>query len=151
MTSLKQFKTDATLEEQGATIEVADGITVQVRAMSSKKVRTWQNVRWRKDRGLYMNGNSPGVDYADKVDVDKCVDVLVLGWTGVREEETDTVDLPCTPENVRRVMTAYPMFRSAVIAGASEVENFRAAEVAAVAKNSPTPSTPGTVAVADHI
>lgn len=148
MASLKQFKTDATLEEQGSVVTIADGVTVTVRSDSSRKVRQWNNARYRKDRGLYANGNTPGTDYEDKVQVDKCVDVLVIGWNGVKENDDDPEDLAFTPENVRRVMTQYPHFRRAVLMGAGEIENFRSAEVAALAKNSPTPSTLDTVAAA---
>lgn len=148
MASLKQFKTDAALEEQGTVIEIADGITVQVRSEMSKKVRQWNIARWRKDRALYMNGSLPGVDHADKVEIDKCVEVLVLDWDGVTEDEVTPI--ACTPETIRRVMTDYPLFRRAIIAGAGEVENFRSAEVAALAKNSGTPSTLGSVAASSQ-
>lgn len=147
MPSLKLFKTDQTLEAQGAVITIADGITVTVRSENSAKVRNWNSARWRKDRGLYAGGAVPGADYEDKVQIDKCVDVLVLAWDGVTEDD-EVTPLACTPDNVRTAVTDAPAFRRAILAGAAEIENFRLAEVAAVIKNSGMPSTRSSATVA---
>lgn len=48
--------------------------------------------------------------------------VRVISFSGIQE---DGVDLPCTPENIRKLMEEYDFARSQVLENAAQVLNFR--------------------------
>jgi len=137
-TNLDRFKTDTTLEEQGAPVEIMEGVTFYVRSEQAPKVRAWMMARFKKNRSLFAGGGSLSLAQLDKIDIDKAAEVLTTGWEGYTTE--DGTPIPFDVETARAVFAEVPRVRQLVVTASQEAENYRAAEVAALAKNSSTPS-----------
>lgn len=141
----KLFEAYATAhEEDGVWVklrEFADDtppIMVCVRSMNSKRARHVLTAQLRAQRAKLTAQNfitTPEQDDANEIEL--CVKALVADWKGIEE---NGVPLPCTAENIERLMTVLPAFRRDVVLAARMDETFRASALTAVEGNSQPPS-----------
>lgn len=146
MAKLKHvFGTDQRAEQDGAWMPVGEGIRFRVRSQQSAIAREHSRRALKKNRGLYQAGEIPSLEQQDEMDADLAV-VLVAGWEGVEDDAGNP--LPCTAETVREAVTEYPHLRRRILTFSAEMENYRAAEVKAIAGNS-APSAKPSVSAAE--
>lgn len=129
------FGSDPTLEGEGVWVPVPgrEGTRIKLRSGGGKAARTFALSLQRKYVPYYQTKKSPPVDELDKDQVELMAKVLVVDWEGFS-------GLPCTPANVRAVMTRYPAFREWCSRTADEREHYRQADQDAIEGNSLTPS-----------
>jgi hypothetical protein len=151
LTQLKKGQSDPTLKEEGVwsdliVPDVAAPLKLRLRSVASNAARMWDIARFKKQRNFYLNDNVPPIEVIDQNDVDKLAEVLVLDWNVTNDDGTPT---PCTVDAVRAVMAQLPDTRRDALAEAAKHNNYRQAEVLAIAKNSETPSSRDSVTVAE--
>ena len=72
-----------------------------------------------KKRGQFIEEIS--IKEGEQFSIDNAA-IRVINWTGIAE---DGVDVPCTEENVKRVMTEYQFIRDVVTKESDNIYNFR--------------------------
>jgi hypothetical protein len=132
---LERYSTDKKLEETGTWVDYGDGVRVQIRRMNSLKSR---EVR-RKLEKPYTKGFR-GQDLPDTLQEEllnkQVAEAIVVDWKGVPNPDNPKELLPCTPENVLKVVTAFPDFRDDIVAASMERATFQHEELKEAEKNS---------------
>lgn len=140
-----RYKTDDTLEADGAWVDFGDGIFIRVRSSACKAAREWIRGRFKKQRGIMMGSQGAlPIDLIDKNDIDFAAEVIVSGWKGVTTPNGagGEKEVEFSTENVRHFMRVLPRLRQDILLAAQTAETFRAEEQEALGKTSATPSAP---------
>lgn len=140
----EQYETDQTAENDGAWVEFRGGVKVKLRSENSEKAVDFAHKLAKKQRQLVVaNGGLLPKKLQDANEVALCAQALIVDWQGVTDR--DGKALPCTQDNVRKVMQELPAFRRDVLFAARVDETFKAEEMAAVeamGETSPPASEP---------
>lgn len=138
MTSfIERYKTDKNLEENGTWVDYGDGLQVQIRRLNSAKSR---EVRRRLEKP-YTKGFR-GQDMPESLQEEllnrQLAEAIVVDWKGVPDPEDPKKMLPCTPENVLRMVTEFPDFRDDIMAASMERATYQQEQLKEAEKNSST-------------
>lgn len=142
MNIYQKFGTDRVLETEGAwcwlipEVPPDPGVGIKLLSEHSPKVSSVMQRHLKKYRNFFMGFDMPH-QVRDEIDIEVAC-AGVVDWKGFTGP--DGQPLACTGEHVRQVMTDLREIRDAVLMQMKTSENFRAAEVAAMGKTSPTPS-----------
>jgi len=110
-------------ENSGAFITVRGDESKAVRDYDRKKFNAYQaRVSMAKKRGKDLEDFS--IEEYEDIAVEDAA-VRVISWKGLEEGEGKAVaELPCTPENIQRVMRQHKFIRDQVREEASQLLNF---------------------------
>lgn len=134
-----QYGTDAQLEEDGTAVEFLPGVVITIRSDASQRVREHENATMRRQKALIArNGGFLPPAVVDANEISLLATVGVVSWEGVTDR--DGADIPCTEENVRKIMTALPHLRRDVRSAMRMSETFRRQAVEDIRGNSSAPS-----------
>lgn len=133
------YHTDRSAEEEGTPVEFAPGVVVTIRSDAAQKVRAFENSQMRKQRALIArNGGFLPPEVLDANETEMLASAGIVSWAGVVDREGK--ELPCTPENIRRICKDLPRFRSDIRSAMRMTETFRAQAIEDVRGNSSPPS-----------
>ena len=133
---LKRINTAA--QTDGVVVDLGDGSSVTVRSTAGKPYTDYISERLKPYRAQIknktINDEALGKIFTD-ITNDALADVVVLGWTGIQDE--NGVDIPYSKEKAHELFTdpAYAEFKDLVAGLAAENETFRAQVVEGVTGN----------------
>jgi hypothetical protein len=143
ISQVKEGQSDAALKEAGVWHEFRvpdcpEPVKLKLRSIASNAARLWEIKVYREQRNYYENDGLPPIDVIDQNEINKLAEALVTDWN-----LTDDADqpLPRTVAMVREVMKDLPDLRTNAISATAKHEKYRLKAVAALEKNSETPSS----------
>lgn len=107
------------VEWEGAEFLIRSTDTKEYRRAVANLSRKYSSAKLRKDPETH-----------NKISIGAIINGVLIDWKGVLD---DGAELPCTPENKKKVISAIPALRDFLSAEAGEMENFN---MEAVAKDS---------------
>lgn len=156
MSVWSSYGTDKSLENEGRWVnfrldEEGSGEPIQIKVRSSRTVRA-DAIRSRyfaKHRHVINASQTIPPDIMEGANIEMCKRWIVADWRNVKED--DGTDIPCTPEQIERVMTALRGLRDDVMevagidltfktAGADELGNSSRPTSALASAGAETPS-----------
>lgn len=151
---LKAGQSDPKLKEEGVwsdfyVPDTDEPLKLRMRSLFSNVARTWEIKRAKENRRFYENDNIPPIDVIDRDDIDRLAEVLVVEWNVM--EDDGVTPFACTTKNVRELMRELVDTRRQALAEAAKTARYRRAEVAALAKNSETPSPVSSITAAEGV
>lgn len=132
---LDRYKTDKNLEENGVWVDYSDGVRVQLRRLNSAKSRETRR-RLEKPYTKGFRGQDMPESLQEELLNKQLAEAIVMDWEGVPDPENPSQMLPCTPENVLKVVIAFPDFRDDIIAASMERATFQQEQLKEAEKNS---------------
>lgn len=103
------------------------GAKIRVRGENAKTVRDYGRrvfqERQMQAQVAKRRGKEPEdltLEDAEKLSVEGAA-VRVISWEGIAE---DKKEVPCTPENVKRILKDYPFIREQVMEASNDISNF---------------------------
>lgn len=124
------FETDEIAEQEGFELEVYEGDTV-VKIMlaraggANKKFATRLQARLKPYKRKIDLGQMDD-EIAEDILTRTISETLVLGWTGVLDENDEEV--PCNKENAYALLSALPGLRDLIYEEAQRISNFQSVE-----------------------
>jgi hypothetical protein len=122
---MERYKTDRKAEEDGQWVDFGDGVRVKVRRLNSAKSR---EVRRRLEKP-YVNQFRGGREYPESLQEElmnkQLSEGIVVDWEGVPDPADVSKPLPCTPDNVLRVINLFPDFREEIVTASLERATFQ--------------------------
>jgi len=118
------YKTDATVENEGAWFPYGDGVCIRLARAggANKNFLRCAEVFSNKYRAQLNRKQLPN-DVALDAIIELYADAVVIAWEGVTDENGD--DLVCTKSNVIKVLTDLPDLFAQVQEDATEREAFK--------------------------
>ena len=132
---LERYKTNKDLEEGGVWVDYSDGLQVCVRRMNSLKSRETRR-RLEKPYTKGFRGQDMPETLQEELLNKQLAEAIVVDWKGVPDPDNPDKMLPCTPENVLKVVQAFPDFRDDILSASMERATFQAEELKAAEGNS---------------
>jgi hypothetical protein len=123
-----RYSTSKNLEENGVWVDFGDGVRVCVRRINSKVSKEVRR-KLEKTYASAFKGRDLPAELVETIMIKQLSQALVVDWEGVDPTDSGKV-LPCTPENVEKVMTEFPDFREDVLTACIERATFQAEEIA---------------------
>lgn len=140
MTSfLERYRTDKSLEEDGTWVDYSDGLMVCVRRLNSAKSKEVRR-KLEKPYSKAFRGQDMPESLQEELLNKQLAEAIVVDWKGVPNPDKPEEMLPCTRENVLRMVTDFPDFRDDILAAAMERATFQKEEIKAAEKNSKSSS-----------
>lgn len=102
-------------------------IKIKVRGANSPKVRAHGRQMYRQIQTMEKSAKARqkvfelSLEEAEEMGI-KTAAIRVISWTGLTENGKD---VPCTEDEVIRILTAYPFIKEQVMAESDNVANFR--------------------------
>jgi len=126
---LSKYRTSKELTEEGVTIDLGDGLKVRLARIGNKKY----NEALRRLTKPYQNAirnKTISDEVMERIVLEAFVGNVLISWSGLT---LDGADVPYSREKAIEILSnpEYVDFRNNLEALASEMESFRAAEVAA--------------------
>src|SRR5688572_25956454 len=116
---LERYATNKNLEESGVWVDYGDGVEVQIRRMNSAKSRETRR-RLEKPYTKGFRGQDMPESLQEELLNRQLAEAIVVDWKGVPDPDNPEQMLPCTPENVLKVVTAFPDFRDDIVTASIE-------------------------------
>jgi len=137
MKFLDRYKTDKSLEDDGVFVDYGDGLMVKVRRLNSTKSKEVRR-KLEKPFSKQFRGQDIPDSIQEKLLNQQMAKAIVVDWEGVPDPDDETGEkmLPCTEENILRMVEDFPDFRDDILAASMERATFQAEDLKAVAKNS---------------
>lgn len=132
---LERYKTDKNLEESGVWVDYGDGIEVCVRRMNSAKSRETRR-RLEKPYTKGFRGQDMPESLQEELMNKQLAEAIVVDWKGIPDPENEGKMLPCTPENVLKMVSTFPDFRDDIMAASMERATFQQEQLKEAEKNS---------------
>jgi hypothetical protein len=132
---LERYSTDKSMEEDGVWVDYGGGIKVQIRRMNSTKSRDTRR-RLEKPYTKGFRGQDLPEDLQEELLNQQIAQAIVVAWEGVPDPDDPKKAITCTPENVMKVIKAFPDFRDDIIAAAIERATFQKEQLEQTEKNS---------------
>ena len=135
MSLYKTFKTDTSVETQGAWVDYDDGVSIRVaRAGGSNKayLKEVEKAYRKHRRGIDLE--TIGRDVLRKIMIEVYAKTVILDWKGVTD--ADGKELVFNQENVKKILTDLPDLFDDLQTMAGKQALFLAAEVEDQTKNS---------------
>lgn len=145
ISQVTQGQSDPGLKETGVVHtfvvpDCAEPIELRLRSAASNAARIWENKTFREQRQYYEGDNIPPIEIIDQNEINKLADALCVSWNITNDDGSAA---PCTPSLIRQCMKLWPDLRRDAIAATLKHDKYRLKQVAAIAKNSETPSSLG--------
>jgi hypothetical protein len=139
---LESLKTDSKME-RGTWVRLDPSCRVKVVYTNSPEYAYKQKVAMKPYRTVLAKtrdfDDAMSQEDQDKLTVQLLVDYVLLDWEGVEygtNGNGESVELPYSKDNARKVLTEVPAFRQMVEEAAATLSNFRTQDAEADAKNS---------------
>jgi preprotein translocase subunit SecD len=132
---LERYATNKNLEEDGVWVDYADGLKVKLRRMNSVKSRETRR-RLEKPYTKGFRGQDMPESLQEELLNKQLSEAIVVEWEGVPDPDNPEKMLPCTPENVFRMVTQFPDFRDDLLSASMERATFQAEQLKEAEKNS---------------
>lgn len=135
------FSSDPVLEEDGKWFinyfgDKAPGHDVKLRAFSSKSALGVRRRLEAQCRHLVLADGTYPTEVLQKMITVQLCEAIVVDWRGALFVEDDGVTpLPCTPDNVLRLLTKSPALRNRFTGTGNDLDQFRAAVQQDAVKN----------------
>lgn len=134
---LERYATNKDLEEDGVWVDYADGLKVKLRRMNSVKSRETRR-RLEKPYTKGFRGQDMPETLQEELLNKQLSEAIVVDWEGVPNPDNPKEMLPCTPENVFRMVSQFPDFRDDLLAASMERATFQNEQLKEAEKNSKT-------------
>ncbi len=132
-TFAERYQTDRSLEEEGAWVDLGDGIKIRIARIQSQRARRVLARLYRPYDNLRQNGRKVPESIQDKITRQWIAEGILIDWEGVTDAEGEPV--PFTAENALEVFEAFPDFLDEVVYFSREQETFRAERLEAAKGN----------------
>lgn len=114
---------DAAKEQAGVWVDYDETTKFRIGSLSSRRYKqAYQDALEEIKRKSRRVTSEQG----EQIQIEVFSQAVVLEWEGVRMKDQP---YPCTPENVKYVLTNCPQVREFVVAAAGNYENFKAEQV----------------------
>ena len=130
---IERYRTDKTLEEEGAWVDLGDGIKIKVARIQSHRARRVLARLYRPYESLRQNGRKVPEGVQETITRQWLAEGVLLDWEGVTDAEGKAI--PFSVENALQVFEAFPDFLDEVAFFSREQETFRAERLEAVTGN----------------
>lgn len=127
------FSTDASVENQGITLDFGDFAIRIARAGGANKKYAKALVRILKPYRKAIATNTIAEKKQNELMAEVYAETVILDWVGVNDK--DGVEMPFNKENCVKLLTDLPVLFQQIMADAENFNNFKAVEVENVAKN----------------
>lgn len=134
MNFLQRYSTDKTAEEDGQWVDFGDGIEVKLRRLNSVKSRDTRRKLEKPYAKQFRNQDMPD-SVSEMILNNQLAKAIVVDWKGIPDPEDESKPLPCTEENVLKIVQDYPDFREEILQASMERATFQKEELAAAEKN----------------
>lgn len=135
-----RYATDRSLEEEGVWVDYGDGLKVKVRRLNSKHSRETRRKLEKPYAAQFRNRDMPE-SLQEELLNKQVAKAIVVDWEGVENPDKEGEQLPCTEENVLRMITEFPDFRDDILTAAMERTTFEKEQRKAAEKNSKSSSS----------
>lgn len=138
----KRYNTDTSLEEEGVWVDFGDGLKVRVRRLSSKHSRDTRR-KLEKPYSTQFRGREMPDSLQEQLLNKQLAESIVVDWEGVDDpyaknaEGKEAPSLPCTPDNVLKIMSdpEFKDFREDILTAAMERTTFEKEQREVAEKN----------------
>lgn len=130
-----RYSTDKIAEEDGQWVDFGDGIKVQIRRLNSAKSR---EVRRKLDKPYskqFRGGDLPD-SLQESILNQQIAKAIVVSWEGVPDPDKPSEMLPCTEDNVLRMVRDYTDFREEILTASMERATYQKEDLKDAEKNS---------------
>ncbi len=137
-----RYATDTSLEEEGVWVDYGDGLEIKVRRLNSKHSRETRRKLEKPYTAQFRNRDMPEQLQEDLLNK-QVSESIVVDWRGVPDPADEKKMLPCTPENVLKMVSdpAFKDFRDDILTAALARETFAKEARADAEKNSKNSSS----------
>jgi hypothetical protein len=130
---LDRYKTDRKAEEGGQWVDFGDGLRVCLRRLNSQKSKEVRRKLEKPYANLYRGGREMPDSLQEELMNKQLAEAIIVDWEGVPElnEKGDPIEdkaMPCTPENVIRMVSQFPDFREDIVTASLERATFQVEE-----------------------
>lgn len=137
---LERYQTDRELEDGGVWVDYGDELMVCVRRINSAKSREVRRKLEKPYARAFRNQDMPE-SLSEELLNKQVAEAIVVDWKGVPDPDDNTKMLPCTPENVLRMVKEFPDFRDDILTASMERATFQKAELEDAEGNSSSSSS----------
>jgi hypothetical protein len=135
MNFAERYRTDRDLEEEGAWVDLGDGIKIKIARLQSQRARRVLARLYRPYDNMRQSGRKVPDSVQETVTRRWIAEGVLLDWEGVSDAAGKTI--PFTPDSALEVFEAFPDFLDEVVYFSREQETFRAERLETVKGNSP--------------
>lgn len=143
MGTYDSYKTDPSLELNGAWYIAEDGSKWKLRHLASKPAFDAFNIARKPYLGMMRQAENRGmrtpVEIDQKITVDALVAGMVTGWSGVTDAQGD--EIPFDKTVLRKILTDLPNLSTELLRAAGDFHNYLEALKVEEIKNSNAPSS----------
>ena len=132
-TFAERYQTDRSLEEEGAWVDLGDGIKIRIARIQSQRARRVLVRLYRPYDNLRQSGRKVPESIQEKITRQWIAEGILIDWEGVTDPAGKPI--PFTAENALEVFEAFPDFLDEVVYFSREQETFRAERLEAVKGN----------------
>jgi hypothetical protein len=130
-----RYKTNRKVEEEGQWVDFGDGIEVKLRRLNSDHSKETRRKLEKPYQSMYRNRDMPDA-LQEELMIKQLSQSIVVDWKGVPDPADDEKMIPCTQENVAKVMTQVRDFRDDVVQASMTAATFQDADREVVEGNS---------------
>lgn len=143
MGTYSSYKTDQKLELEGSWYTAEDGSRWKLRHLASKPAFDAYNLARKPYLGLIRQAEVRGmripIEMDQKIVVDALVAGMVVGWSGVTNEQDDEIEFDKTV--LRKVLSDLPNLAAELLRAAGDFHNYLESLKTEEIKNSSAPSS----------
>ena len=132
-TFAERYQTDRTLEEEGAWVDLGDGIKIKVARIQSRRARRVLARLYRPYENLRQSGRKIAESVQETITRQWLAEGVLLDWEGVTDAAGKEVTF--SAEHALQVFEAFPDFLDEVAFFSREQETFRAERLEAAKGN----------------
>ena len=129
----ERYQTDRTLEEEGAWVDLGDGIRIKVARIQSQRARRVLMRLYQPYENLRQSGRKIPEAVQEKLTRQWLAEGVLLDWEGVTDAEGRTIAF--SVDHALQVFEAFPDFLDEVAFFSREQETFRAERLEAAKGN----------------
>ena len=129
----ERYQTDKTLEEDGAWVDLGDGIKIKVARIQSQRARRVLMRLYRPYENLRQSGRKVPEAVQEKITRQWLAEGVLLDWEGVTDAEGKAIAF--SVDHALQVFEAFPDFLDEVAFFSREQETFRAERLEAAKGN----------------
>lgn len=128
---LSKFKTDQSLEQEGAWVNIDESSRVLIARMGSERYKDMLQRKTKPYRHAIRTNTLPD-EVFEKILIEVIAHTILLGWENVDDEGQPVL---YSPDNAKRLLSKYKDFRDLVVGFAQDSALFRKEELEEAAKN----------------
>lgn len=132
---MDRYSTDKDAEEQGQWIDYGDGLKVKLRRLNCTKSREVRRKLEKPYAKQFRNTEMPE-SILEMLLNNQLAKAVVVDWEGVPNPNKPSEQLPCTEENVLRMIQDFPDFRDDILTASMERATFQKEDTKAAEGNS---------------